>query len=418
MFFIYSLLYTAAVCVLVLPQYLKRPAKLRGIWLREKLGIVQAASGDGAPQPVWVHAVSVGEVTAALPLLNILKASHPDVPVILSTMTDTGRGVAESKVPSGVSVVYMPFDFSCIMKRFLRRTRPRLFLIVETEIWPNAIRTARLQGIPVIMVNGRLSAKSFRGYSKISGFMKEVLNHGTLFLMQTEGDAERMRLLGADGKKVQVSGSFKFDSPDRQSIPLWAAGLEGPVIVAGSTHAGEEELVIAAFRRNLEQVPSLTLVLAPRHPERFAEVAALVRESGLPFVRRTELPEAGRKDGRGPLIIILDSIGELSAVYGIADIAIIGKSFLGEGGQNPLEPAKWGKAILCGPHMENFPFIQDFYQEGAAFPVTAEGLAGTIAELLAEPSIAREAGEKARVLYAKNSGAAVRSFEAIRHYLR
>jgi len=417
MYFIYSILYTAAVSVLLIPQYLKRPPKLRMTWLREKLGIFRIPPAKDAARPFWVHAVSVGEVTAAIPFLNILRTSYPASPIILSTMTDTGRGVAESKAPDGVSVVYMPFDISFIMKRFMRRIRPLLFLIIETEIWPNAIRVAHSQGIPVILMNGRISAKSFRGYRAISGFMKTVLGHGTLFLMQTEADAERMRLMGAEREKVLVAGSFKFDSPDRQTIPLWAARLEGPVIVAGSTHAGEEELLISAFRRNLEQVPMLKLVLAPRHPERFADVEAVVKASGLPFIRRTKIREEGKEDARDIRIIILDSIGELSSAYGIADIAVIGKSFLGHGGQNPLEPALWGKAILCGPHMENFPFIRDFYQEGAAFEVTGEGLAGKIGELLAEPSKAREAGEKARMLYGKNSGAVERSLAAIRQYL-
>ncbi|MBA4372916.1 MAG: 3-deoxy-D-manno-octulosonic acid transferase [Thermodesulfovibrio sp.] len=415
MYFIYSLLYTAAVTVLLIPQYLKRPAKLRRIWLREKLGISGIDSRADNARPFWVHAVSVGEVTAAIPLVNALRASFPDTPVILSTMTDTGRGVALSKVPAGVSVVYMPFDFSCIMKRFMRRVSPLLFLIVETEIWPHAIRAAQRQGVPVIMVNGRISAKSFRGYAVISGFMKTVLDSVTLFLMQTEEDAERMRLLGAERSKVIVAGSFKFDSPDQQTIPSWAAALKGTVIVAGSTHAGEEELVIAAFRRNLAQFPSLKLVLAPRHPERFAEVEKVVRESGLPFFRRTQFREG--EDIADTCIIILDSIGELSVVYGAADIAVIGKSFLGHGGQNPLEPALWGKAILCGPHMENFPFIRDFYQEGAAFEVTAEGLAGKLGELLSNPSLAMESGKRARKLYAKNSGAVERSLAAIRKHM-
>lgn len=417
MYYIYSFLYCAAVCILLLPQFLKRPPKLRMTWLREKMGACRITVRNDKPKSFWVHAVSVGEVTAAIPLVRALQVAYPGSPIILSTMTDTGRGVAESKVPSGVSVIYMPFDISCIMERFMRRINPLLFLIVETEIWPNAIRIAHGQGVPVIMVNGRISEKSFRGYQAISGFMKTVLNYGTLFLMQTDGDAERMRLLGAETKKVLVSGSFKFDSPELQTTPAWAGGLEGPIIVAGSTHAGEEELLISAFRSNLEQAPFLKLILAPRHPERFAEVEALVRESGLPFIRRTELGEAGGIAARGARIIILDSIGELSAVYGIADIAVIGKSFLGRGGQNPLEPALWGKAILCGPHMENFPFVSAFYKEGAAFEVTVEGLAGKIGELLATPSMAREAGEKARELYAKNSGAVARSVAAIRQYL-
>jgi 3-deoxy-D-manno-octulosonic-acid transferase len=419
MYFIYSILYTAAVIILLIPQYLKRPPGLRLTWLREKLGFPAKTGREDkdSARSFWVHAVSVGEVTAAVPFLHVLRSSYPGSPVILSTMTDTGRAVAEAKAPAGVRVVYMPFDSFCLMKRFLRRINPLLFIIVETEIWPNAIRAAHVQGVPVIMVNGRISENSFRGYKKISGFMKRVLSRGTLYLMQTGDDAERMRLMGAEETKIVVSGSFKFDCPERPAIPSWATRLKGPVIVAGSTHAGEEELMIAALRKNLDRVPALKLVLAPRHPERFNEVEALVKASGLSFVRRTQFDKAGGDERLDSHIIILDSIGELASVYGIADIAVIGKSFLGQGGQNPLEPALWGKAILCGPHMENFPFISAFYKEGAAFEVSSEGLAEKIGELLAAPSMIREAGEKARMVYARNSGAVLRSFEAVQQYI-
>ncbi len=416
MYFIYSILYTTAVIILLIPQCFKRPSGLRLTWLREKLGFpaMTGREDKGSARSFWVHAVSVGEVMAAVPFLHLLRSSYPGSPVILSTMTDTGRAVAEAKAPVGVRVVYMPFDSFCITKHFLRRINPLLFIIVETEIWPNAIRAAHVQGIPVIMVNGRISENSFRRYKKISGFMKRVLSRGTLYLMQTGDDAERMRLMGAEEKKIIVSGSFKFDCPERPAIPPWATRLKGPVIVAGSTHTGEEELMIAALRKNLDLVPALKLVLAPRHPERFNEVEALVKASGLSFVRRTQFDKAGGEERADSHIIILDSIGELASVYGIADIAVIGKSFSGQGGQNPLEAALWGKAILCGPHMENFPFISVFYKEGAAFEVSSEGLAEKIRELLEAPSMIREAGEKASMLYVKNSGAVVSSFEAVK----
>lgn len=417
MYTLYSCLYRLAVLLLLIPQYLKRPPGLRRIWLREKFGLARFPFSRDAARPLWVHAVSVGEVTAAVPFLSRLRQLYPAVPLILSTMTDTGRGVAEAKAPAGVSVIYMPFDFSCILNTFISRIRPELFLIVETEIWPNALRVAHRHRIPVLIVNGRLSEKSFRGYAVVAGFMKKVLSYGALFLMQTDGDAERMKLLGADEKKVLVAGSFKFDSAERQEIPAWAARLQGPVIVAGSTHAGEEELVLAAFRENLEQFPSLSLVLAPRHPERFAEVEKIVRASGLPFCRRTQLPSSDTEERAVTGIVLLDSIGELSAVYGAADIAVIGKSFLGQGGQNPLEPARWGKAIVCGPHMENFPFMHEFYQQTAAFEVTAEGLAGKLHELLTTPALVRESGEMARRIYEKKAGAVEKALAAIRPYL-
>ena len=418
MYCIYSVLYSLAVFVLLIPQYLKRPAGLRRRWLREKFGQVSGLADAGGKRPFWIHAVSVGEVTAAIPFLEKMQNAYPERPLVLSTMTDTGQNLALSKVPEGVRVIYMPFDSVCVMRRFFDRLAPALFVVVETEIWPNVIRLAHDKGIPVIMVNGRISGRSFRGYRRIRGFMKKVLGSVTLFLMQTADDAERIHLLGAAADKVLVSGSFKFDIPDLREIPSWASGIEGPIIVAGSTHAGEEVLMIEALKRNLGQFPALKLILAPRHPERFHEVEEAVSASGLSYIRRTSIPDTGGPVESGVNVVILDSIGELSAVYGSADIAVIGKSFTSAGGQNPLEPAMWGKAIICGPHMENFPFIAEFYREGAAFEVPAEGLADKIGELLRDVKKGEAAGQKARALYTRNAGAVGRVVETLKKYIR
>jgi 3-deoxy-D-manno-octulosonic-acid transferase len=409
MFLIYSLLYTIVILLTFVPQYRKRPKESRSRWLREKLGSVPQLG-----PAIWVHAVSVGEVNASIMLLRKLRDAYTSVPVILSTITDTGQRVAKEKAPAGTTVVYLPFDTNFTLRRCLRKVRPVIFIVIETELWPNIIRFFDRCGIPVIMLNGRISEKSARGYAKISFFMKEVFSHVTLFGMQSRTDEARLLRIGAPKDKVLVTGNFKFDMQIKREIPAWTAGMKGPIIVAGSTHRGEEELIVSAFMENLPKFRELKLILAPRHPERFSEAEAAVKAAGAPLLRRSELDR--RNDRLAQFssgVILLDSIGELSAVYGQADIAIIGKSFIGFGGQNPLEPAFWGKAIICGPHMENFPFMEEFYHEGAAFEVEPTGLAKKIKELLIDPGKAEAAGKKARELYLKNAGAVDRAMGII-----
>jgi 3-deoxy-D-manno-octulosonic-acid transferase len=413
MFFIYSIIYTIVIFFLFIPQYLKRPKELRGKWFKEKLGKL-----PGMDHCIWVHAVSVGEVNAAIQLLRRLRGKCPDMPIVLSTITDTGQKVASNKVPEGVRVVYLPFDINCILERAFRLVRPVMLIVIETELWPNIFRLSHKRNIPVIVLNGRISEKSSQGYKKISFFMKKVLSCVTVFSMQSSLDAERLKGIGADEKKVLVSGNFKFDMEISGKMPEWTTAVKGPVIVAGSTHMGEEELVLSAYLENLGKFPDLKLILAPRHPERFREVADLLRARGISFVRRGQLRD---NDSPGGLfkekVLLLDSVGELSFVYAIADIVVIGKSFAGIGGQNPLEPAYWGRPVLCGPHMENFPFMQEFYNEGAAFEVEPAFLAQKIGALLAAPDSAKEAGKKARRLYESRAGAVEKAIKLIDKYL-
>ncbi len=412
MFVIYSIFYIIIISLLFVPQYLKRPKELRLKWLREKLG--------GLPEmerSFWVHAVSVGEVHAAIQLLRKLREKYPDMPVVLSTITDTGQKVALDKVPQGVRVVYLPFDISWALERAFRRVKPRMLIIMETELWPNIFRLSHRKNIPVIILNGRISEKSSVGYKKISFFMKEVFSFVGVFSMQSSHDAERLKAIGADEKRVRVDGNFKFDMDMSGEVPVWTTAVKGPVIVAGSTHKGEEELVLSAYLVNLDRSPHLRLILAPRHPERFREVAEMLMAKKISFARRSELGTGIYKGG--PLsekVLLLDSVGELSFVYAIADIAIIGKSFFGTGGQNPLEPAYWGKPVLCGPHMENFPFMREFYDANAAFEVSPGSLAEEIGGLLSDPDLAKAAGEKARSLYQSRSGAVAKALEIIGEY--
>jgi len=435
MYFLYTLLYYA-ILVFILPfQYLKRPKKLKKRWLREKFGFIKGGLGG----IIWIHAVSVGEVMAAIPLLKKLREKYPSKSLMLSTITDTGQKVARERVPEGTMVFYLPFDIPIILKRVFERMRPELLITIETELWPNLFRISRQYGIPVVLLNGRISEKSFKGYKKASFFMKEVLSNVALFCMQSEMDAERISSIGVNEGRIKVLGNFKFDIKPPSKIPEWSEGMKGPVLIAGSTHEGEEEFLISVYMKLKKDFTDLNFILAPRHPERFKNVEDLLRSKGVSFIKRSAFMasnppspplvkggEGGFSELRTPnselqsfkgIVILLDTVGELSAVYGISDIAIIGKSFKGYGGQNPLEPAYWGKPIVCGLHMENFPFIKDFYREGAAFEVDEDGLYSKLRELLLLPEKAKETGLKAQQLYKKNTGAVDRAIEVIAGYI-
>lgn len=412
MFVLYSAFACLAFVLLLIPQYLKRPRRDRNRWLREKLGAFPELKSS-----VWVHAVSVGEVNAALPFLKKLRFLYPGLPIVLSTVTDTGQKVAAAQAPEGTHVVYLPFDIPSALTRAVRRITPRAVIVIETEIWPNLFRTAGSRGIPLFVLNGRISARSARGYRRIAFFMKQVLAQATLLGMQSAADADRIRSFGAPEEKVRVTGNFKFDLDISAEAAAWAGRITGPVVVAGSTHRGEEKLVLSAYKENIRHFPSLKLVIAPRHPERFAEAEEILKASGLAYVKRTDLDARSVSGLPAHCVILLDTVGELSALYRFAEIAVIGKSLLGFGGQNPLEPAFWGRPILCGPHMENFPFISDFLKEGAAFEVDEHTLAKKLKALLVEPEKAAEAGRRARELFLKNAGAVDRAVEIVKPYL-
>ncbi|MCC6347290.1 MAG: 3-deoxy-D-manno-octulosonic acid transferase, partial [Nitrospirales bacterium] len=380
------------------------------------------SGGTAAERPrIWIHAVSVGEAAAAVPLIRKIRHAFPRTEIVLSTVTDTGQKVARERVGDTAEVVYAPFDLPFSLRTAVARLRPSLFLIMETELWPNAVRVVNGLGIPVALVNGRISDRSFHGYRKVRFFMREMLGSVSLFCMQDEVYAERIRELGAPPERVLFVGSFKFDTKPSSPPPPWTALLQGPVVVAGSTHRTEEDLVLDAYERARENFPGLNLIIAPRHPERFREVEELVRKRGLVPVKRSEMESGQGNTGEcRPLsgrVILLDVMGELSSVYGAADIAVLGGSFIGHGGQNPLEPAWWGKAILCGPHMENFPFIRDFYQEGGAVRVDAGSLPSVLQELLGSPARREAMGGKAQDLYRRNAGAVDRAFALLEKYL-
>jgi 3-deoxy-D-manno-octulosonic-acid transferase len=429
MFFLYSLIYGIALIFIFPFEYLKRPKDLRKRWLKEKLGFFNfnfqtfsppypplAKGGNGGV--VWVHAVSVGEVMAALPFLKCLKKRYPSKRIILSTITDTGQKIAKESAPEGTITVYLPFDISLILQTVLKKTRPEILIVIETELWPNIFRVFKKNGIPIILLNGRISENSFKGYNKISFFMKNVLSYVDFFGMQNLDYAERIISFGIDNSKVTDLGNFKFDTKPPSQIPDWAKKFEGSIIVAGSTHEGEEELITSAYTDLKKDFQDLNLIMAPRHPERFNQVEDMIKSKRMNFIKRSEIFRlSNEKNHLSGTIILLDSIGELSSIYGIATIAVIGKSFKGYGGQNPLEPAYWGKPIVCGPHMENFLIIKDFYAENAALEVKNNELYPKLKELLMSPEKAKKMGQKAQQLYRKNAGAVERAMHILERYL-
>jgi len=450
-FFLYSMLYRIVLFFLFPLEYFKRPADIRKRWVREKFGFLTppmpplgkggieeyAISSDKkAGGGLWIHAVSVGEVIAAVPLLRNLREKYPSRTILLSTITDTGQKVARTRAPEGTIVIYLPFDIPSVVARAMKTVNPELLIIMETELWPNLFRICASRKIPVILMNGRISENSFRGYRRISFFMRKVLSFVELFGMQNDEYAARIRSLGVAHSRIMSLGNFKFDATPPAQIPEWTERVQKPVLLAGSTNEGDEELITSVYLQLKKDFPALNLILAPRHPERFDEVAAMIASKNIAFLRRSSLkdrtanPSSSEGQDRGgeyPLrpvlpeikgtVILLDTVGELSAVYGASDIAIIGKSFAGYGGQNPLEPASWGKAILCGPHMENFPVIREFYNAGAAIEVSAENLHAALRELLMSPEKAVAMGSRARELYGRNSGAVGRAMEVLAKYL-
>jgi 3-deoxy-D-manno-octulosonic-acid transferase len=414
------LLYTAVVSlgfVLALPFYLWK-GRATGKYLttfRERMGRLPEGIVAGAPT-IWIHAVSVGEVLAARILVKPLKQRFPGHRVFISTTTMTGGAVARAGSGGADGLFYAPFDWPGPVRRALQALKPRLLLLVETELWPNLIHEARRQGTRVAVVNGRISDRSFGRYRLVRAFLRVVLAEVDLLLMQTEEYARRVTLIGAPPERVRVVGNLKYDAPGSPDVPealgrLLSSG-SGPLWVAGSTVAGEEERVLAAFRRVLESFPDARLLIAPRHPERFDDVLVRIEAAGFRCVRRTRLGE-GPWGGAG--VLLLDTIGELAGVYPAATVVFVGGSLVPSGGHNVLEPALAGKAVIVGPHMENFQEIADtFLAEGALVQVRSDDELGTaLLELLGDAGRRDEIGRRARSLVERNRGALDATLDAL-----
>jgi 3-deoxy-D-manno-octulosonic-acid transferase len=409
---LYTLVYTLGLSALFPREYLKRPPGLRAEWLREKRGYPSIEPPAPGTRTLWVHAVSVGEVIAAEPFIKAFRARRPGWRVVVSTITDTGRAVARQRLFGLAEHVYLPFDLPGCLARAIAHIKPSAFVFMETEIWPNLIAAMHSAGVPVALMNGRISDRSFGRYMRIRSLLRGVLGRVDALCMQDARYAGRIAALGAPPARVHAIGNFKFDlTLPEKSIP-WTARLAHPVLVAGSTHRGEEEIMARAYASLCANHPGLSLVLVPRHPERAAEVSAVLTRLGLTFVRRTDLSDADA----GPLpapVVLLDTVGELSAVYRASDIAIMGGSFIPHGGQNPLEPAAWAKPVVCGPHMQNFPLVAEFYDEGAAEGTDADGLAPLLGRLLSDPAAAGAMGARGAAIIERNRGAVSRALDVL-----
>ena len=376
------------------PEYRQRIA--------ERFGRVPAAP-DGVA--VWVHAVSVGESLAALPLIEALIRTHGEGRVWVTTTTPTGSARVSAALGARVRHSYAPYDLPGAVARFLERARPRQVVIMETELWPNLFRAIRRAGLPLFVANARLSPRSFRGYGRLRRSIAGVLADCTEVAAQSEADAQRFRELGAP--RVSVMGNIKFDlsvpEPQLRLGHDWRdrLGQERPVWIAASTHEGEEQAALAAHRVLLESLPEAALILVPRHPQRFADVAGLLDKSGLRWLRRSQ-----RNPDRQTQVLFGDSMGEMLAYFAAADLAFVGGSLVPVGGHNVLEPAALGLPVLFGPHMHNFVAARDLLlQHDAAQAVDAAGLALVLRDLFGNPGRRNTMGAAGKAAVEANRGA-------------
>jgi len=345
---------------------------------KERFGVLpEAFKRSDASKPIWIHAVSVGEVVAAKAILEEINSRLPAQSVVLSTTTTTGREIAEKNIDDKILKFYFPVDLSLVVKRVIERINPKAVLIMETEIWPNLILALSKKKVPVAIINGRISDKSYRGYKKIRVLFKSILKKLDLFCMQTLQDAERIESLGAPKDKIKVTGNIKFDlrttmKTSKSGINRSSLGIKAPqiLIIAGSTHPPEEEILIETYAHLRDTYPDVRLLIAPRHVERAENIGRLIERKGFKSIfvsRHKEYFESSAK--RNP-IFILDTIGELATLYSLADIVFMGGSLVKRGGHNIVEPAIFGKAIIFGPYMTNFRGMEKlFLQHGAAIKV-------------------------------------------------
>ncbi|HLL73361.1 MAG TPA: 3-deoxy-D-manno-octulosonic acid transferase [Pyrinomonadaceae bacterium] len=431
MYLLYSLLLTFAIFAL-LPLFLfdalRHGKYVAG--LRERLGGVPELDAGGRKKIVWLHCVSVGETQAARPLARALIERFPTHALVVSTTTLTGQKLAREVFrDDAAAVFYFPFDWALSVRRTLRRIKPSLVLVMETELWPRFLRECERGGVPVALVNGRISEKSFKNYRRLGRFIKSVTATLTLAVMQTEADAERIRALGLAPERVRVSGNIKFDANTETGEQAVTAELRErfafgdddrqPLIVAASTHAPEEAITLDAFKQTLGALDNNKrprLLIAPRHPERFNEVAALLGASGLAWARRSS---AAKTTDAACDVVLLDSIGELRGVYPLAALVFVGGSIAPTGGHNVLEPAAAARCIITGAHTFNFSSItRDFLERDALIQLPAlnerdapSALAQIFRELLNTDERRHRTGERARAALEQNRGATDKTIE-------
>lgn len=418
-----------AAILIALPYWLprlRRGGRYRA-GLRERLGAISPLllKFVANRRTIWIHAVSVGEVIASSRLVELLEKFDPDMAVVISTTTRTGQELARRKFDSAQAsasrVFYYPLDFAWIVRRYLRALRPCAIVLMESELWPRMLWEAARAEIPVIVVNGRISDRSFPRYRALRLFWKPFLRKLTLVLAQSEHDAERFQAIGVPDGKVQTAGNLKYDvSTPQEAIVTRQLRAHLPpgtqIIVAGSTLEGEEKYLLDAFREQLPRFPNTILILAPRHPERFQPVETLIKERGFPCLRKSDWISQPVAIATGS-VFLLDSMGELASVYSLASVAFVGGSLVPSGGHNPLEPAQFGVPVAMGPHTENFRGMVAVLLSHEAIRICPpERLAGVWEELLASPD-STAMGRRAQQVFRDHSGASERCADAIAEIL-
>jgi 3-deoxy-D-manno-octulosonic-acid transferase len=416
---IYSLLLLATL-ILGAPYWLVRMAtsgRYRA-GLPGRLGVVPEAlkTAVAGRDLIWVHAVSVGEVLAAVQLIRELKAALPGWVVAVSTTTETGQRLARERLPES-PVFYLPLDFRFAVRRYLRVLRPKMLVLMESELWPRLIDECGRGGVPVVVANARISDRSFPRYMRLRGLWRPFLERISLFLAQSDEAAARLVKIGAPAGRVTVMGNLKYDvqsrEPSQMTKRIGSLLHQARLVVAGSTLSGEEEMLLTAWPAIQKAVPDAALLIAPRHPDRFDEVLGLIRRSGYPFFRCSHLL-LDAEPIFGGTILLLDTIGDLASMYGIAAVAFVGGSLVAKGGHNPLEPAQFAVPVVMGSSFENFRGVVDaMLKEDAIRIVAPERLGATLIALLRDRDDAKALGERGRAAFEAQSGATEGTLRAL-----
>lgn len=393
--------------------------------LKERLGLYNWKKIQKTEKKrIWIHAVSVGETMAASFLASQLHKKIPDCEIFFSTTTVTGQKTAQNRVKWAHKIFYFPLDFSFAVKRAIKQVNPDICILIETEIWPNFLRICKKERIPIIIANGRLSEKSFKGYKRLGPIIKRILQDITLFSMQTNADAERIKRLGAAEDRIRVVGNIKFDQALASSKTVKKEEIRKKfniptdkfILLFASTHSGEEKILIPLFKKLKEEKENLFLIIAPRHPERFDEVASIIEKEGMSYLRRTNIENSNSNAAKGYDILLLDSVGELYMLFSVCDLVFMGGSLVPVGGHNLLEAAVFGKPTVFGPHMHNFRDIASIIiSNKAGYQVSNEKeLIQIMKHFIDNPTELSEASNNCKLIFDENSGATDKNVEIIK----